>query len=679
MNFKEIEVPSFIVTYGDDNISEVITPLLSRSKRYSRSVGFFSSSSFEVTKNGVAKLIQNGGSIRFIASPYISEKDKDAILLGYEKREDVYIRELQSETEKALAELDDNNLELLIELITMGKLDIKIVKTKGIGDYHDKLAILEDEEGNIISFSGSSNETSNGLRDNYERNPVFKSWITGQQEYVNANVREFEDLWNGTHKYNDTFDFTEAFKQSILKVRHTKSDHSQNKVEPYEYQKDAINAWVQNNYNGFFVMATGTGKTLTSLFALRKLLDNKSVFTVIAVPYKHLVSQWSNDVKLVLPDVKTILVTGEIKDWDKRIQSILIKNKYAPKKESVIIISTIVSFYSERFAKCFKYNSMETCLIVDEAHNFLSRIYEKKFFIDYDYRLGLSATPIFGNNIDKTNDLLDFFGGEVYSLPIEKAIGKYLVNYKYHTIYVDATCADEEKFKMYTRKMASCMRDGFIIDEVEYTKAYRGRLRAISMAENKLIGIENYIKEINAKDHFIIYCSDGHIDDKDSNMSIRHLNKVVTILNGMGYDSSQFTATENMNVRMSLIDSFNRGDIHTLVAIRCLDEGVNIPSIEKALILSSNNNYREFVQRRGRILRKYPGKTIADIYDVVLLPKQCPDIAKIELKRVYEYAKVALNKTEIFQEIGDLLKNYNISIQDIVNDNEDLNGGELDE
>lgn len=110
-----------------------------------------------------------------------------------------------------------------------------------------------------------------------------------------------------------------------------------------------------------------------------------------------------------------------------------------------------------------------------------------------------------------------------------------------------------------------------------------------------------------------------------------------------------------------------------------MDEGVNIPSIEKALILSSNNNYREFVQRRGRILRKYPGKTIADIYDVVLLPKQCPDIAKIELKRVYEYAKVALNKTEIFQEIGDLLKNYNISIQDIVNDNEDLNGGELDE
>ena len=254
-----------------------------------------------------------------------------------------------------------------------------------------------------------------------------------------------------------------------------------------------------------------------------------------------------------------------------------------------------------------------------------------------------------------------------------------MVNYNYHPIFVDASPEDERKFKYYTQKMMAACEDGVIVDSEAYTKAFRARLRCISMAENKILNLEKIIKSIDVSDHFIIYCSDGRIDT-DEGASIRHLNKVVRELIKLGYDPSQFTATEDMDTRIRLINAFNKGDIHTLVAIRCLDEGINIPSIKKALILSSNNNYREFVQRRGRILRKYKDKKVADIYDVIVLPSlDCIDIAKIEFRRFNEYNKVALNMDENNCLLEDYLADYCLSFSDIQFDNDYLLGGDLDD
>ena len=187
-----------------------------------------------------------------------------------------------------------------------------------------------------------------------------------------------------------------------------------------------------------------------------------------------------------------------------------------------------------------------------------------------------------------------------------------------------------------------------------------------------------YVPEGNRSD------SNADVFDTADTLSIdeesEHLiDRYTQIVCGISPKTTVCEFTSDSKDRSRILDDFACGKLEVLTSMKCLDEGVDVPRSEMAIFCASTGNPRQFVQRRGRILRKYPGKTIADIYDVVLLPKQCPDIAKIELKRVYEYAKVALNKTEIFQEIGDLLKNYNISIQDIVNDNEDLNGGELDE
>ena len=334
----------------------------------------------------------------------------------------------------------------------------------------------------------------------------------------------------------------------------------------------------------------------------------------------------------------------------------------------------------------------EKLLIVDEAHNFANKICEE-LSIQYPYKLGLSATPVFGNNEEKTKQLLDWFGGQVVDLPIEKALGKYLVNYEYHPIFVNASEDDEDKFMKAQKMMVSAMdpQTGMIIDDEKFTLGYRGRLRAISMAEQKHERIAEIFEHIKDKDHTIIYCSDGKLlyDGGKKNHEqheLRHLEFILNLINNSCLNStdkgkaSKFTASEGVDERMRLIDAFNNGYLEYLVAIRCLDEGINIPSIRSALILSSNDNYREFVQRRGRILRLYKGKEIAHIYDVIVLPTLGnKTFAEIELRRYFEYSRLAVNRDELSTELQQYLDMYNLTHEDIKFNNEYVYGGDLDD
>lgn len=164
------------------------------------------------------------------------------------------------------------------------------------------------------------------------------------------------------------------------------------------------------------------------------------------------------------------------------------------------------------------------------------------------------------------------------------------------------------------------------------------------MVQEKVTRIDEIINRVAENDHFVVSCGDGKLFDENTGMELRHIQSIKRVLSAHGFKASQFTATENMTDRMELVDAFNKQEISALAAIRCLDEGINIPSIKSALILSSNDDYREFVQRRGRILRTFGDKAYANIYDVVVLPSS--DVqgwAKIELRRFHEYARLALN------------------------------------
>ena len=252
-------------------------------------------------------------------------------------------------------------------------------------------------------------------------------------------------------------------------------------------------------------------------------------------------------------------------------------------------------------------------------------------------------------------------------MPIEEAMNRqYLVQYNYFPIFVHATQDEEDRYDDISKKMASCFRNGVCIDPELLAKLSRARLRIISMAEEKLENIEEILDQVKEKDHFVIYCGDGRLFN-DNNEEVRHIRFVKSVLDSRGKKACQFTATENMDKRMDLVDGFNKGEFDSLVAIRCLDEGINIPSIKGALILSSNDDYREFVQRRGRILRLYDGKQYANIYDVIVLPSvSCTSWATIELRRFYEYARLSINRKVNLASLDMLLGDYGIKLDNIL-------------
>lgn len=688
MTFKDFPLDISYKSVGEEAFSKILNPLLSCSKNYRRSVGFFSSSSLNFIGDGILTMAKNGGKIYLATSPRLNDEDIQAIQLGYEDR-NVIREKFIGEVRETLLSISDENAKRLYLLVKENILDVKIV-IKSNGMYHDKLAILEDFAGNIVACVGSNNESEPGYNSNYEKVRVYKSWLDPEGRIADE-TEEFNCIWNDGNYSLKVYDFMEAFKKELFERVNQEGIYKKDlsKYEMRPYQKEAKQNWINNENKGFFVMATGTGKTLTALYSIKELIENNKIFTVIAVPYKHLVAQWQEDVNDIFPNASVIIIHGEIKDGETRIFSSYLQAKKA--YHPIIVITTIKSFFIDRYMRLYNKIDFEKLLVVDEAHNFINKL-NNELSDQYVYKLGLSATPVFGNNEIKTKQLIDWFGGQVIDLPIEKALGKYLVNYEYHPIFVNATEGDEQKFIKATQIMLSAIdaNTKTIIDEEKFTIGYRGRLRAISMAEEKLIKLPEIFSEIKDKDHIIIYCSDGRLwldSNKKGNTTqeIRHLEYILKQLNDACLSNSlgrasKFTASEGIEERMELIDSFNKGYIEYLVAIRCLDEGINIPSIKSALILSSNDNYREFVQRRGRILRKYQGKEIAHIYDVIVLPSfSNKNFAEIEFRRFYEYSRLALNAEFLIKQLQNYLYRYQLSLEDIKFKNEYVYGGDLDD
>lgn len=681
MTYQELEIKRSYVSVGQENIAKsFLTPALKCTKSYKRSVGFFSSSVLQPIVDGIVALARNNGQIQLIASPNLTEDDIQAISTGYAAREKVINASFTRDFMKEIEVFDDAKLQLLATLIARGTLDIKIAVTDTLGIYHDKLGILEDFDGNVVVFYGSANSTLSGYQNNYEKIRVVKNWIPEEQASIVDEQKEFDSLWNGTNVFVKVYDYKESAKASILQMIKTRASATSTKVpiKLRDYQKEAIAAWVKNNYHGFYVMATGTGKTWTAIYSAKELLKTYSAMVVICAPYKHLVKQWAEDVEKAFGDAKIIMVSSENPKWEQQISQEIIRKKYDTNAQT-IIISTIASFKMSRFEKTLLKSNEDKLLIVDEAHRFTDR--SEDMHIQFKYMLGLSATPFSGTSAQRGKELMEFFGGQVFSLPIEEALErKFLVPYYYHPIYVHASEEDEEKFQYHTRRILSCFKNNTCINPDLLVKSLRNRLRVISMAEEKQDQIDYIVSQVKENDHFVVYCGDGRLFDNNTGEELRHIQSVKRVLSSHGYKPSQFTAQENMDERMQLVDAFNKGEISALAAIRCLDEGINIPSIKSALILSSNDDYREFVQRRGRILRTYKGKEFAHIYDVVVLPSHdLPAWAKIEFRRFHEYAKLSLNWDELAPELENYLGDYGLAVEDVdVYDYEDMEEG-LDE
>jgi DNA phosphorothioation system restriction enzyme len=436
------------------------------------------------------------------------------------------------------------------------------------------------------------------------------------------------------------------------------------------YQIEAIKSWFSNNGQGLYEMATGTGKTLTALSTAAKLAEHLSSLAIVIVcPYTHLVDQWVKDIKKFNMDPVVAYKSKSL--WENRLSEEVtafntgLINHYC-------CITTNTTFSSEAMQKIVKRMSGNVLIIADEAHHLGAEKTIKILPENIKFRLALSATPNRWYDDSGTAKLLQYFGGSVvFEYGLDKAIGTHLTNYYYypHLIYLDQD--EAEQYFEITEKLVKCMfgDDGLDLDDTVVSSLLIKRARILSMARNKIKVLDDLLRDRTDSHYNIVYCGDSKVD------GIKQIDLVVELMREqLNMRVHTFTSREDKGLRAQLLDEFESAKLQALVAIKCLDEGVDVPATQTAYILASSTNPREFIQRRGRVLRKHPLKQYSYIHDFIVVPRPLDEIHQIEprvfnvernllkreLARFTEFAQLALNGPEAHETLNEIKHAYNL-------------------
>lgn len=735
MSLKDHLIKSEYRSLIDDMVRDFYIPCLENAVSYRRAVGFFSSSSLVEVSQGIAKMAQNGGKIRIVASPYLSDEDIEAIKTGYENRKEVIEQALLRQLHEPVNYYASERMNMLANLVADGILDIRIAYTmdrSGMGMYHEKMGIIEDDEGNVIAFSGSNNESATAMSINYETMDVFRNWgDSSEKERVQLKCNAFHSIWNNNEPNIEVMEFENITKALIEKYRRKSTNFNIDKeeypdgvsaegersidkttiapripegFELRDYQVEAIDKWEEQDFKGIFDMATGTGKTYTGLGAaarLSKRLEDRLAL-IIVCPYQHLVEQWVEDI--VLFGMKPIIgYSSSIqRSWKKNLESAIRDQKLkVRKREFFCFVTTNATFSSEFVQNQLSKIRSDILLMVDEAHNFGADNLRRLLLPNYKYRLALSATLDRHGDPEGTEALYRYFGGKCIEYSLEKAIGEgKLTPYKYYPVIVSLSDIELQEYDNLTTQIAKCLtkdkRGKTVLSEKGKRLALQ-RSRLVAGASGKIQALEKYIMPYIEDKHILVYCGattvfDGNQENMQiDNDEIRQIDLVTDLLgNKLHMKVSQFTSKENVEERNILKREFADGsNLQALIAIKCLDEGVNIPKIKTAFILASTNNPKEYIQRRGRVLRLAEGKDYAEIYDFITLPRKLDEVTGIteeqmkreltlvknELCRAEEFAGIALNSVTALAIIDDIRTAYDL--QDyIINYEEEFTYGE---
>lgn len=422
------------------------------------------------------------------------------------------------------------------------------------------------------------------------------------------------------------------------------------------YQIEAIQSFEQNDYVGILDMATGTGKTITSIAATSKYHDEHGkIFLVIIVPYLHLIDQWFAELNRVgWKDY--IRISGSKKDWMAKIDKEIWNYNYGI-NDKVLIIGSYRSMAKKEFRDRIKNVKGNSFLIADECHYAGQSAFREHSLITFDARLGLSATPRRWWDEEGTREVNRLFGKVVFEFSLQDAIAAgFLTPYNYNPIVVSLT---DEEYSIYadlTIKISKMIAQKKLTkEEKEILKnLILKRARIIQNAEGKLDIFYNLILEQQDLKYTLVYCGVGQVD------------KIVRGLADRGIATHRFNWEVSQKDRKKVLDRFENGDIQVLVAVKCLDEGVDIPATREAYFLASTTNPREFVQRRGRILRKSKEKRDAKVNDFIVLPSNFGDytilknIAQKELPRFAEFSSFAENEFQSRTKISGYLEPYHL-------------------
>lgn len=716
MSFLDVEIKPEYRSRLDNVMKDFYIPVLKQAVLYKRAVGFFSSSALLEMSAGLCGLVKNGGKIQLIASPRLSAEDIEAINEGLRRRDEVIEEALIRELATPTGPQEIARLNLLSNLIASGVLEIKIAfleTDNTVGMFHEKMGLMYDADDNIIAFSGSMNESFNAFRQNYEAVDVFTSWsrdedrVLAKQAAFNAmwndyepsiRVREFpqvSDLIVSRYMVDRTpsldldDDIVHDEVRTVSKREASVGPHIPTFVKMRPYQIEAINSWAKQGYRGIFDMATGTGKTYTALAALATLYKatKQKLAVFIVCPYQHLVEQWKDDI--VAFGMKPIICysTSSQKNWKERLKTaatgfnIGVQNHFC-------VVATNATFSGEYVQSIVKKMRGNVVLVIDEAHNFGADHLSTTLMDNMKYRLALSATIDRHGDPEGTQKLYDYFGEKCIEYTLKDAIdNKMLTPYFYHPVVVSLNEAELEEYLDLTTKIRRNVhadKHGKVVLS-EYAKMLLiKRARLVSGAAEKITVLRELMQDYRHDNHMLVYCGattmhdvdykegTAHIDD------IRQIDLVADMLgNEFGMRVSKFTSEEDAAERERIKKDFDAGDhLQAVVAIRCLDEGVNIPSIKTAFILASSTNPKEYVQRRGRVLRLFKGKNYAVIYDFITLPfaldyvdqvdaetlESGKSLALREIIRMKDFASIAENPFDSDELIAKIQSAYDIEI-----------------
>lgn len=719
MSFKNIDVKYEYRSLSDNIVSDFYIPLLNEAVEYKRAVGFFSSSALVEISKGISRFAKNGGKMKLIVSPYLSDEDLVAMKRGYESRKkvlgDILSRELQDHEDK----FESERLNLLANLIADSTLDIKVAvieNNSSYAMYHEKIGIMRDREANKVAFSGSMNESRTAMKSNYETIDVFCSW-KGEAEFDRVDTKEkaFDLIWNAGEPSIEILDILNL-KEDIVKKYKKKEPNFEIDEEEFNkgtyrtgytlkseptmpeeiklrgYQEKAIKNWKENSYRGIFDMATGTGKTYTGLSAAVTLYNDlgKKLPLLIICPYQHLVTQWVEDIEAF--GMKPIIChsASSQKNWKTKLSDACMSFELGV-KDHFCAVFTNATYSSEYVQKNVKNILPKALLIVDEAHNLgasnLSSVLNEKI----GFRLALSATIERHEDEEGTAKLFKFFEKKNIEYTLNDAIqNDMLSKYYYYPILVSFEEDELEDYIEISKKIAKLMPQQGKDNSSEFSNSVKmlliKRARLVAAATQKISKLIEKMEEFKEKNHILIYCGATTMKDISSSEknSFEEEKRQIDIVldklgNSLNMKVSKFTSEETAKERDHLKKEFSLGEqLQALVAIRCLDEGVNIPNIETAFILASSTNPKEYIQRRGRVLRKAKGKKYAYIYDFILSPIPIKDIGcydekiinysksliKKEIERMKDFAELSENPKSADDIIYALANEYNLDLSE---------------
>lgn len=711
MSYEQLNILPSYKTNRNDIVKEFYLPVLRKSVLYKRAVGFFSSTALVELSKGLAELVKQRGKIKFIVSPLLSPEDIEAIQKGYDQRgiiESALLRQFEEPKNNS----EEERLNWLATLIAIGALEIKVAFTppsRRGGMYHEKIGIVYDEQGNKIAFTGSMNETINAFHNNYESIVVFNSLESKDFSRVETLERDFDSLWAGREDNITVLDFPKALRDKLLSFKKptcdlTLDDKLEIEAEEYfikpgepcipkgvdlhKYQKDAIQAWGEAGYRGIFDMATGTGKTYTGLGAAVRLFEEKNRAAILIVcPYQHLVEQWVEDIEAF--NMRPIIgySASKQKDWKKRLQNAVIDFKLGI-INVFCFVTTNATYSSEYVQKELNKLGKDTFLLIDEAHNFGAEHLRTTLNLKFEYRLALSATLERHGDIEGTQALYDYFGDKCIEYGLKRAIDENkLTPYYYHPEIVYLTEEELAYYRDISHRISKACRfskDGRLELTEQAKKLLIERARIVAGASNKVQLLKELMQQYKDQSHILIYCGATRTSDFKQDASERDEEgerQIVAVSKMLGHELgmkvTHFTSAESAEEREDIKRRFAEVDPYqAIVAIKCLDEGVNIPSIKIAFILASSTNPKEYIQRRGRVLRKAANKPYAIIYDFVTLPTPLDyvnaesDFAKMdrslirkELMRMQEFGEIAINSSKTDALMKTILEKYQISLE----------------